>query len=451
MPILDLQRRLAEVGRIRLGRQVESPRSGKKHPAALDTFRLTSTDKARVEEAAKLYGGTVTKWDESPTGIPQWEVITKADRLPVIVPPSVMAFSQNYELWSGGGCQRRCDGITEFIGEQPCLCIPENRQCEPHTRLSVMLRDLKGLGVWRVDTTGYYAALEIKGQVETLEFFAGQGKPLPAILRLDQRVIKRPDEGTKRFVVPVLDVDISPGELLMGTVAVVPAAERPALTPVPDSGIRRASIVEQMAASDALQPSRRRPTTPEIKATGIAPRTAAQRGEPEEVSTGGHRQTEDEAYDAIEAAREAAMMTPDPPRMVTHGQLTALGTILSRRGYNDRSPEGVRARLDFCMNLVRRLMPGWPYKDRVINSSKEFTFDEAHALINYFKREDEEANKAAQQQEPADTTSEQGCEQPGDEPVDDGEPDEGSDERYYERMEREAEGREPDPDQMSLL
>jgi hypothetical protein len=449
MPILDLQRRLAEVGRIRLGHVVES-RSGKKYPEALEAFRLTSRDRERIAEAAKLYGGTMTKWDKSPSGIPEWEVYTDADRFPVFVPPSVMAFSQNYELWAGGGCKRRCDGTTEFIGEQPCLCDPANRQCEPHTRLSVIMKDLRGLGVWRLDTTGWYAALEIKGQVETLEFFAGMGKPLPAILRLDRRQIKREGEPVKKFVVPVLDVDITPGELLMGTVAVAPA-EQPALTPVPDSGIRRASIADQVAASEAI-PSRRRASTPAIKATGITPRTAAQRGDPvEEVSAGGHPQTEDEGYDAIEAAREAAMMTQDPPRMVTHGQLTALGTILSRRGYNDRSPEGVRARLDFCMNLVRRLMPGWPYKDRVINSSKEFTFDEAHALINHFKREDEEANKAAQQQETADSTSEQGCAEPGEEPVDDGEPDEGSDERYYERMEREAEGPQPDPNQMSLL
>src|SRR6185295_14228139 len=148
MAILSLQRRLAEVGRIRLGKQVETKKGGKR-PAALDTFRLTSADRARIDEVAKLYGGTVTKW-EAPSGIAQWEVVTQSDKLPVMVPPSALAFSQHYELWAAGGCQRRCDGVTETLSEQPCLCDPDNRQCDIHTRLSVMLRELSGLGVWRV-------------------------------------------------------------------------------------------------------------------------------------------------------------------------------------------------------------------------------------------------------------------------------------------------------------
>jgi hypothetical protein len=469
MPILDLQRRLAEVGRIRLGHVVES-RSGKKYPEALEAFRLTSRDRDRIAEAAKLYGGTMTKWDQS--GIPQWEVYTEADRFPVFVPPSAMAFSQNYELWAGGGCKRRCDGTTEFIGEQPCLCDPANRQCEPHTRLSVIMKDLKGLGVWRLDTTGWYAALEIKGQVETLEFFAGMGKPLPAILRLDRRQIKREGEPVKKFVVPVLDVDITPGELLMGTVAVEPP--KAAITAVPDTAGRSASIAEQVAASEQL-PSRRRATP--IKATGITPRTAAQRGPmPDAQYNGGSSgeplpQTEEQGYDAIEAAREATEMTQDPPRMVTHGQLTALGTILGKRGYNDRSPEGVRLRLDYCMGLVRQLMPDNPYKDRTINSSKEFTFDEASTLINHFKREDEKANQPAQQPDPQ---PEPACEENPAQPVDEEsgnandltaglDPEAETDEEYWERMEQEQANREasrlnatdtgegPDPNQMSLL
>jgi hypothetical protein len=479
MRIIDDQRRLVEVGRIRLGHQVES-RSGKKHPAALEAFRLTSRDRDRISEAAKLYGGTMTRWDNAPSGIPEWEVYTESDRFPVIVPPSAMGFSQSYELWSGGGCKRRCDGTTEYISDQPCLCDPANRECEPHTRLSVMMRDLKGLGVWRVDTTGWYAKLELKGQVETLEFFAGIGKPLPAILRLDRRVIKREGEPVKRFVVPVLDVDVTPGELLMGTVAVAPAAAPPALTPVPDNGSRSSSIADQVAASENL-PSRRRASTPAIKATGIAPRTAAQRqplppnawdaaeqdqaaGYGDPAAGGGQEspgqreqrgwdeqlareqaereQTEAEAYEAIDRAREAAETTQDQPRMITHGQLTALGTILSKRGY-DHTDAGVRARLDFCMVLVRELMPDSPWKDRVLTTSKNLTFDEASALLSYFKREESKANQPAQQPDPPDTGCAEPVEQPVEEPpkdavdndseqaVDDAE------EEFYERMERE--------------
>ena len=114
MPIINLQKRLQECGRIRLGRQMET-RSGRKYPAALDTFRLTSRDRDRINEAAKLYGGTVTAW-EGPSGS-EWEVITAASKLPVVVPPTAMAFSQNYELWAAGGCQRRSSsGLSSPAG-----------------------------------------------------------------------------------------------------------------------------------------------------------------------------------------------------------------------------------------------------------------------------------------------------------------------------------------------
>lgn len=384
MAILALQRRLAEVGRIRLGKQVET-RGGKKRPAALDTFRLTSADRARIDEAAKLYGGTVTKW-EAPSGIPNWEVVTQADKLPVVVPPSAMAFSQHYELWSAGGCQRRCDGVTETLSEQagvPCLCDPDSRQCDIHTRLSVMLRDLTGLGVWRVDTTGYYAALELQGAVEVIGLAAGRGQMLPATLRLDQRSIKREGEGVKKFAVPVLDVDISPAQLMMGTVAVNPGAStRAALTPVPEGDVRPASIAEQVGAAEKI-PSRRRATA--IPATNIRPRTAQQARTAGVTSPPATTREAQGSVDRSDEARELAAQdaleqTQDQPRMVTDGQLTKLGVLLTNRGF-DRSAEGRAARLDFCEAAIRQLMPDSPYAGRHITTSKALTFIEAHKLI----------------------------------------------------------------------
>lgn len=176
--IIDLQRRLAEIGRIRIGQQVASG-NGKRRPAKLTTFRLTSPDRNRIQQAAVLYGGQPTEW-EAPAG-KQWEVVTETDALNVICPPSDMAFSQHYELWSGGGCQRRCDGRNESISEGPCQCDPDKRECTIHTRLSVMLRDLPGLGVWRIDTSGYYAAVELQGAVEVVQLAAGRGQMLPAL------------------------------------------------------------------------------------------------------------------------------------------------------------------------------------------------------------------------------------------------------------------------------
>lgn len=269
MSIIDLQRRIMEAGRIRIGQQIPAG-NGKTRPAKLDTFRLTSADKVRIDQAATLYGGKVAEWT-APAG-KQWEVVTEATALDVIVPPSDMAFSQAYEVWSAGGCQRRCNGEFEQISDGPCLCDPENRECEIHTRLSVMLRDLPGLGVWRIDTQGYYAAVELGGAVQVIAAAAGRGVLLPARLMLQQRsVIRRGPDGkpqTRPFAVPVLDVEVTPRELLGGMtgvtsievsqLATLEAPKQPALLQaVPDTVPERPlrSIRDQvMAAQEAKKP-----------------------------------------------------------------------------------------------------------------------------------------------------------------------------------------------------
>ena len=287
--IIDLQRRLAECGRIRIGMQVPVGTSGKTRPSKLETFRLTSPDRTRIEHAAALWGGTVRPW-EAPAG-QQWEVVTTSTTLEVIVPPSDMSFSQSYELWNAGGCVRRCNGRLEQLTEGACLCDPAARDCDIHTRLSVLLRDLPGLGVWRIDTSGYYAAVELQGAVQVIALAAGRGQMLPARLRLEQRTVKRPGlDGkpvTRRFAVPVLDIDASPGQLMLGGTAPVypepvaaPEPQRPMLTPVPAAAPGGRSVAQQMTAAEQPTPAPRRANaaTP-IPSTGLAPRTAAQAAE----------------------------------------------------------------------------------------------------------------------------------------------------------------------------
>ncbi len=286
--LIGIQRRLAEVGRIRIGQKV--PTSGEKtRPEKLTTFRLTSPDRRRIEQAAGMYGGRPEPWT-APAG-DQWEVVTETDTLDVVVPPTAMAFSQFYEQWAKGGCARRCDGVHESISDGDCVCDPDARECTIHTRLSVMLRDLAGLGVWRLDTSGYYAAVELGGAVDVVQMAAGRGRMLPARLRLEQRAVKRQGEGVRRFAVPVLDIDVSPGELLAGAsdtrledfraaaadVPALPAVEPPRLTPVPaslPSGPVR-SVAEQVAAAPKPRKPRKGAAQP-LPPTDRKPRTAAQ-------------------------------------------------------------------------------------------------------------------------------------------------------------------------------
>jgi hypothetical protein len=203
-----------------------------------------------------------------------------------------MAFTQWYELWSAAGCQRRCDGNYESISDSPCLCEdPGHRECNIHSRLSVLLADLPGLGVWRVESSGYYAAVELQGAVEIIRLAAGRGQLLPARLRLEQRAVKRTDDKGKpitfRFAVPVLDIDVTPGRLIgSGGPLELPAtlphsgeenrnppqidgAAPPIMTPVPDTP--GPTVAAQMRTVEKA-PKRASRSLP-VKSTGVQPRT----------------------------------------------------------------------------------------------------------------------------------------------------------------------------------
>ena len=220
-PILTIQRQLREIGRIRTGHTVVS--NGKSRPSKLERFRLTSRSEEVIRSAAAVYGGTPRPWED------QWEVITDTDRLDIVIPPGVQ-FSQWMELWSGGGCIRRCDGVTELLADEPCGSAsskvetrsgvreippcprdPAERRdlaaagfaCKPTTRLSVILPALPDLGSWRIESHGYYAAAELSGTVDVLQ---SADRLLPARLRLDQREVKKQGRPVNKFAVPVLEL-----------------------------------------------------------------------------------------------------------------------------------------------------------------------------------------------------------------------------------------------------
>lgn len=234
MAILTLQRRLRQIGRIRIGDKTD-----RGAPHKLENFRLTSQARDILEQAAALYGGTIEEWKEAPDP-GTYELYTDVNTLPVLVPPG-QTLSQNFELWSGGGCKRRCDGVTEQLTDQPCLCpedIDERRKlaqagkaCHLSTRLSVILYDLGDLGVWRIDSSGWYAATELAGTFAILEKATSQGVILPAQLRLEQRSVKR-GGSTMRYAVPVLEMPATTARQLLSGLGMIPEIAAPVQEPV---------------------------------------------------------------------------------------------------------------------------------------------------------------------------------------------------------------------------
>lgn len=225
MPIASLQRRLTQVGVIRLGEK-RTARNGNSYPAALDSFRITSPSKALVEAVAAQYGGTVKPW-QSPSG-PEFEVVTKATEMQVFVPPQVI--DPNFELWGNGYKSRQCDGVTEKLRGAACLCEqaarlryerrnrewPEDGRferakddCKPTTRMAVMLADIPSMGTLKLESHGWNAAAELPGLASAI---ARSTTPVPALLRLEARSDKRLTFGadgekieSRNYVVPVLD------------------------------------------------------------------------------------------------------------------------------------------------------------------------------------------------------------------------------------------------------
>lgn len=200
-PILTIQQRHAEHGRIRIGQKV-STRNGKTRPDKLDRFRFTSGNRAHIEALATLYGGQAKEWQNGSKT--EYEVITEARAIPVIAVKN--GVSQWLETWSGGGCTHRCDGFHNVLTDSDCdPRDPDHVNAKPTTRLSVMLRDLESLGVWRLESHGWNAAAEIPSMAELATFV---GDYVPAQLVLQQRTSVR-DGKTSQYVVPVLDLAIT--------------------------------------------------------------------------------------------------------------------------------------------------------------------------------------------------------------------------------------------------
>ncbi|WP_411140285.1 hypothetical protein [Streptomyces sp. x-80] len=217
--ILTLQRQARELGRLRTGF------TDGKRPVRSRTWIISSHAEHYVQAAADAWGGTVEQWQPLGNGAPQYRVITEAESIDALMPPGD-PLSQYNELWSGGGCQRRCDGQRERLSGQPCICLrqfgedwhhqPKGRVCSATSRLTVILPDMPDVGVWRAETHSFYAANEWGGTVDMVLSGTGGNGLVPVALRIEPRQ-RVADGKTKRFPVVVVEIrGITPRQALTG-------------------------------------------------------------------------------------------------------------------------------------------------------------------------------------------------------------------------------------------
>lgn len=230
--ILTLQRQARELGRLRTGYSVPNEDPNKRPRAVRSqTWIISSHAEHYVQAAAEVWGGTVEKWQPQGNGAAQWRVITEANSLDAILPPGD-PLSQAYELWTKGGAQRRCDGMTESLSDQPCFCrqqwgdafwerAPKDAACKITTRLNVILPEMPDIGAWRVETHSYYSANEMAAAVDVLKGSIGDQALIPVRLRIEQRT-RVANGQTKHF--PVVAVELrggTAGQVLAGSVQTV--------------------------------------------------------------------------------------------------------------------------------------------------------------------------------------------------------------------------------------
>ena len=196
-PISKMQGNFSPSGRIRVGysEECQGNKGTYKKPKRSETFILTSKNRGALEAAANLFGGQVKPW---PDARDPWRLFTEARELPVLIAPGTL--SRNYELWEGGKCARRCDGITEQISGNPCMCPKDTADwmqakkdnrgrgvCQFTMRCSVWIRGIPtGLGLWRFDTHSFYAGTEWPEMAGFLSDAAQRNVHVPVDLAIER-------------------------------------------------------------------------------------------------------------------------------------------------------------------------------------------------------------------------------------------------------------------------
>jgi len=220
--MIDIQRRHMRTWNLRCG-----DKGPKGQPRRLDgQLRITSHAPEIVDAFVAVYGGERSEWDGA------WQAYLPITALPVVLLPG-QAISQFWETWSGGGCERRCDGVTESLSGDPCSCPADitvrmgtKDACRPTTRLSVVCPDVAVLGAGMLVSHGLIAAETLPQAVGIAEQMLERGQHVPATLRM---VTHR---GRRTYVVPQLEIvgvslaSLSGPEAPQG----LPAPDRPQIT-----------------------------------------------------------------------------------------------------------------------------------------------------------------------------------------------------------------------------
>jgi hypothetical protein len=267
MPLLDVQMEFASVGEIRIGESTRNTK-GKKVARSLDHFLFTSRDRRLADYLAATYGGTVAEWPEERG---KWAVHSTTASITVTVPLTNAMIVQDWEMYQGGNCLRRCDSVRNRITGRDCECPSDQdaraqlaktgAACKPTTRLFVVLVDAPALGTWKVVTHSIVAAKQLAATAHVMQFARAAGDAGRQFQTADL-TIATVGSGQKQGRIPALTIK----EGLRALVAGQPAADGPAditsqLPPPPN----RLALEAAAPAAQPAQPQRPAPPSGEAE------------------------------------------------------------------------------------------------------------------------------------------------------------------------------------------
>jgi hypothetical protein len=128
--------------------------------------------------------------------------------------------------------------------------------CRMTTRVRVMIPDLPGIGVWMLESHGYYAATELTGVAEMIAAAGQNGVLVPARIRIEQRERRiyrgeGVDPETRKYPVPVLEVLSTMREIA----AAAESGQRAVLALPPATAPAKAAIASGRASESTAPPT----------------------------------------------------------------------------------------------------------------------------------------------------------------------------------------------------
>lgn len=209
--------RFPRVGKIRLGEQVPTKSGSSLRPSKLDYFRVEAEESGvtSAEAAASFH----EVYGDRPTS------------LRAVLPGSTPAdvFEGAYKLYGQNKLKQICDGTTCDVRmpsggwlEQPCICKDVGyskdhpQHCKLVWSLQVLLPDVKGIGVWQIDTSSEISVRRVGNWLRMMHGLTGDLALVEFVLDLVETKVAPEGKATSVYVLQPRATDLTPRQMLEG-------------------------------------------------------------------------------------------------------------------------------------------------------------------------------------------------------------------------------------------